>query len=446
MNKRILLLAAFMTACPLTACSPPSASGTVSSAPSASLTVEEGAEGITEGTADTAASQDSTALKAQDLDLFCSTLEARHKNMYAHISKADFESEREKIEAGLPDMSDSDYYYSLRHLASLIGDSHTSLDFNKDKYTYLHGLPFAIQKFSDGWHLAMLSEENQNYLGCRLLSINNIPIEEVFERAQSIISSDNRIWSEVQFSNTINFAEALEYLGITEKGGDIFLNIQKPSGGSDTITLKMPAMTEAEIMSAHILSLTPLSTPETSPHGIYRAQPLGKDCYYIQYNECKEAPDLSMDIFASRIGSDIRSLGTSKIILDLRYNSGGNSEIIKPLFNELDSLKKDMGIKVYTLIGSNTFSSAVINAVQSKKLLDSTLVGSPTGGSVNSYGEIKSFNLTYEPITIYYSTKYFELIKGYEHDSLYPDIEVASDYHDYYNGIDRAVESVLAMP
>lgn len=212
----------------------------------------------------------------------------------------------------------------------------------------------------------MLDEENEEYLGYPLLAINDTPIDDVFERSLSIISCDNQTWAESQFSNAINFAEALEYLEVIEKDGPIILKIQSPDDDSQTMDLKIPALTESEINSANILTLEPLNTPITAAGGVYRSMSLENGCYYIQYNQCAEAPDLSMADFAKKVSDDISSQDTKKIILDLRYNSCGNSEVIKPLFKKLAALKNDMDFKVYTLIGSRTFSSAVINAIQSK--------------------------------------------------------------------------------
>ena len=69
-------------------------------------------------------------------------------------------------------------------------------------------------------------------------------------------------------------------------------------------------------------------------------------------------------------------------------------------------------------------------------------MGSQTGGNVNGYGELKSFDWPNSPITVYYSTKYFELIPGYERDSLYPDITVKQTFENYMNGIDAELNTV----
>ena len=74
----------------------------------------------------------------------------------------------------------------------------------------------------------------------------------------------------------------------------------------------------------------------------------------------------------------------------------------------------------------------------------STLIGTATGGNVNGYGEVKTFELKNHPFVVTYSTKYFELIRGYDKDSLYPDVEVKQSLEDYLDGKDTEVEWILS--
>ena len=228
--------------------------------------------------------------KLEDLDYFCSTLEKKHKNLYANISKDEFEVEKKKIAEKTEEMSDSDFYYSLRHLLSIVGDAHTNLDFSDSQYKHLNALGFAVAKYSDGWHLMMLEKENEQYLGYKLLSINDMDINDVFNHAKEIMSFENEIWVETSFSNTINFRESLEYLGIIEKDEPIVLEIEDFNGEKQSLEIK--SMNEQKIMSANIVSVVPKTTPITALSGIYCALPLDEECFYIQYNSCQEAPDL----------------------------------------------------------------------------------------------------------------------------------------------------------
>jgi translation elongation factor P/translation initiation factor 5A len=92
----------------------------------------------------------------------------------------------------------------------------------------------------------------------------------------------------------------------------------------------------------------------------------------------------------------------------LRNNSGGDSSILNPF---LDKLKKNYLNKKdssYVFIGRNTFSSALMNAVNLKINYRSILIGESTSANVNHYGETDGFRLPNSKIIVGYSTKYWE--------------------------------------
>ena len=234
-------------------------------------------------------------------------------------------------------------------------------------------------------------------------------IEEVYQRAKSICSYENEAWMENQFSNTINFWDTLKYLEIVkEEDEEVTLFVRKDRD-SEIENFSIKPMTYEEIMSANILTKYPEKTPQIIVQGLYSAKELTQEAYYIQYNQCQEAEDLPMKDFTEYVEEQIQNKGYQKVIIDLRYNSGGNSNIFEVMIEKISELQKEQQFEVYVLIGSNTFSSAVINACQLKQEIEAVLVGSPTGGNVNAYGEIEYFQLPNLPVTVWYSTKYFEL-------------------------------------
>ena len=60
--------------------------------------------------------------KLDDLNLLCETLETEHYDLYANVSEEEFQDEREKIARQTPNMTDAEFYWSVRHLLSLVGD------------------------------------------------------------------------------------------------------------------------------------------------------------------------------------------------------------------------------------------------------------------------------------------------------------------------------------
>ena len=166
---------------------------------------------------------------------------------------------------------------------------------------------------------------------------------------------------------------------------------------------------------------------------------------FVQYNACRESPDLSMKEFTKQIEEALIKNNFHKIILDFRYNQGGDSSVIEPFIQMLSDRKKEKPMQIYTLIGKETFSSAVMNAVKTKEELDAVLVGTPTGGNVNAFGEIKTFSLNHFPMKVSYSTKYFMLLPEYDKDSLYPDVTIPQDLSQILSGHDAEVEWVLTQ-
>ena len=391
-----------------------------------------------------ARAQDSSE-RLEDLNALCSGIKAGHKNPFSVISKAEFNAQAQGIAARLDGMTDAQFYYELRALVASIGDAHTTIDYNDSWYTHLKALPFAVLPAQGHWYAAILPAQEADMLGWEVLAIDGIPTAEVFERAKSIISHENDVWAAQQFSNTVNFLEALQFLGVASADdAGVTLTLCEDDAAAPA-QLFLSALSETEIMTADLARLTPQSAPVTAASGYYRALELDDGAFFIQYNTCQEAPDMPMADFASAVGELLRAGNYGKLILDLRYNTGGNSAVIEPLIAELHAFLQEHDLPVYALIGEDTFSSGIIGALDIRKHLGATLVGSPTGGSVNGYGELKSFTLPNSPMTVFYSTKYFNLVPGYEGSSLVPDIAVEATIDDLIAGRDAVVNYVLGL-
>lgn len=387
---------------------------------------------------------DSASSRLQDLEYLCTTLEQKHKNLYFKVSKENFLAEKEKIAASAPFLSDNDFYYEMKRLIALIGDAHTNINFSDSQHGHLRPLPFAIRKIDRDWYIDMIVKSSEQYLGCQLLAINDVPIQEIYDRAAYIISYENEAMLEKKFASTITFIDALKYLEVADHLDSVRLSLKHMDTG-ETESVEMPSYNGKAIFNEEIIPFQNAAVPTAQTDDIYRSMALGQSTYFIQYNACKESPDLPMPVFVERVQSDLMGAPYKKVIVDLRYNSGGNSAVLKPLIDMLRERKNADSIQVYTLIGNHTNSSAILNAVELQKATDCIFVGTPTGGNVNHYGELQSFQLPNFPATVYYSTKYFELVPGYSKDSLYPDIPVTTTYEDILAGTDKEVQTVLAL-
>ena len=60
-----------------------------------------------------------------------------------------------------------------------------------------------------------------------------------------------------------------------------------------------------------------------------------KGTYYIQYNSCREDPELPMETFAAQVEQDLSAGEYRRVIVDLRNNGGGSDGGSGPCFQVL---------------------------------------------------------------------------------------------------------------
>jgi C-terminal processing protease CtpA/Prc len=159
---------------------------------------------------------------------------------------------------------------------------------------------------------------------------------------------------------------------------------------------------------------------------------------YVWYDTCADAGDAKVSTFcedalrALDAGLAANPPAIERVVIDLRRNGGGNSLLFAPM---IEGLARREGInqkgKLYALIGRRTFSSAMMNAYQLTSATKCLLVGEPTGGTPNGYGEVKQFRLPNSKLVVQYSTKLFKGPKP--GDAVMPDIAADADAASYFD-------------
>lgn len=167
---------------------------------------------------------------------------------------------------------------------------------------------------------------------------------------------------------------------------------------------------------------------------------------YVQYNRCRPDPTLPMERFAAQVFAAADSLGAERLVIDMRLNGGGDSRVLQPFVNRLWRHRLNAPGRLFVAIGRQTFSSGMMNAAQLDRSTHATLVGEPTGGRPNHFGEVRSFRLPNSGATVYHSTRRFEMLPGRDAPSLEPEVRVPVTWADYAAGRDPVLDVILAMP
>ena len=390
--------------------------------------------------------KDIVEARKDDLNFLITTLENKHPNMYNKNDKAVFEKKIKQVESNLDKMNDFEFGINLCEILSLIGDSHTKPAIGNLLGEDAHFLPLNFAIVDEGLLISAAPNENKQVLGGILTSINGYSMEEIKQKLMPFLIFDNQVYLDKEFVNSFYIYEILEYYNILNSPENISLGIKI---GDKEENIKLNAVNSKTMKSMGLVKLErPIPETERDKSKIYFFKPLDSNTLYIQYNSCREDENLPMETFAKQVEDALNEKGYDRVILDLRYNGGGSDGVLIPLMNTLEEKYRKGEIQLYTLIGSNTFSSALINSVMLKDI-GSIMVGTPTGGSVDHFGEVDVFELPNSKIKVQYSSKFFDLstllksAKPYDVESFKPDILVNQTREDYLVGKDTAVEYIL---
>ena len=328
-----------------------------------------------------------------------------------------------------PKKSDVDTFFSLQTVASIAHDSHTSAVLTSDLFSLMKIYPVVFDFFGDNLVVAAVSSVYEDCLGKTVEKINGTSIDKIIELSRAVVPHDNDVYLKLQLKNNyLSFEDFLSEIGL----GQNELNLSFSDGTTASLE-SIPWLDFSSTPLSHLRQAYPQTLGADSFYSAYLLEPSG--ALLINYHACTEMPAYPFSSFVSDVSAVLDEYTIDTVIIDLRYNSGGNSEIINPLADEL----KKRNLAVYVLIDEGTFSSAVLNAQMLKEELGAILAGRPSGGSASHYGEVRVQEIPDSSFSFSYSTKFFD---GGQSGPLQPDILIEKNIDDYIRGTDTDLKAL----
>lgn len=378
-----------------------------------------------------------------DLQFFADYFPHAHADPFTRTTGERFRASIGRLKEAVAGLEDAGITVELMKIVATIGDSHTGIFPNE-----FHMYPVYCNVFADGLFITAATEEHAGLLRSRLVGIGDFGIGEVCERLKEVIPHENESVLRSGFPQVLMLAEVLQILGILPaRDGGRFV-VEDREGARRSVDLSViPAGSRPEWVKAVPFEEMRILPGGRVRHKAYSFEYLdGTGTLFIQYNACREMPGEPFRTFAEAVLAAVDSMDIDKLVIDLRYNRGGDSSVMAPLIEALAERRerKCFGV-AYVLIGRETYSSAVLNAIEIRRALRATLVGEPTGGKPNHFGEIDSFTLPHSGITVFHPTKYFRPLAAGDPSTLEPDIVVEIESEDYFSITDPVMDAVTAL-
>lgn len=377
------------------------------------------------------------------LDFFQNELPIRHKNLYFKKSEAEYLNQIQSLRNRLNHLDNHAINTEIAKIVASVGDAHTSIDI---PVYYL--CPLEFYWFSDGIYVVNTAKEDEVLRYKKITHIDGIDIETVIEKMSMIISHENHSYLKSLLPKYLPAIEYLYGLQIARTVRGLTFTYEDETGnGHEWFVSSCPLFKYHELLKANRVSfpLDKLPLFRKNPDLYYWMEYLKEPkTLYFKYNICKEMEQESMQAFGERLLHRIKENKPEKLVIDMRNNTGGNSTLLDSF---IDALTKCDHInqhgKIFVIIGRDTFSSALLNVYSLKNKTRAILVGEPTGGKPNCYGEVLRVKLEQSELRISYSTQYYHLIEDDLMPSLFPDVQKEYSIQDYIGLSDPCMDEIL---
>jgi len=369
-----------------------------------------------------------------DVELYRKTISNKHKNPFTKISKEFFNQQLDTLISESTKLNREQVIVRLLKVNASIGDEHTILFPDADFY-----LPFQFKLFDEGIAIAVTDSLHTEYLLYKVLSIDETPIAEITSLLKTIIKQDNLSYAKYFEAFYFNNTSILLGLGIIKNIQEVNFKLLSPQG--DTVITSVNAIKNEVITNWKYAEPYKQILAYSNYSNYWFQYNEDNKILYFNYRSCAESKNESFAAFNKRLFEVINEKKPTKLILDLRFNGGGNSAILNPFIKLIKTSFLNNGKSFFVLIGQKVMSSSIMNAIELKRTTNATFVGEPTGGNINHFGEIKSFELPNLNMRVTYSTKYWENWIGHN-GALMPDVPVMHSLANFLNNNDEALDYI----
>jgi C-terminal processing protease CtpA/Prc len=166
---------------------------------------------------------------------------------------------------------------------------------------------------------------------------------------------------------------------------------------------------------------------------------------YFQFNEVRNDEQEPLDRFCQRLFEFIAKHPVDKLVIDIRWNAGGNLLLNPPLVHGLIRCDKvNQRGKLFVIIGRNTASAAQCLAAQIERNASVLFVGEPTGSSPNFVGETCPLSLPYSKMQATISDLYWQNSIAMDYRTwIAPEIYTPPTFAAYRAKQDPALKAIL---
>jgi hypothetical protein len=365
-------------------------------------------------------------------------------------------------------------------LTALADNGHTNV-LTQLGDTSFRSVPIRLGLFSDGLFVVKARDDYRELLGAELLEVNGRPVETVITAFRLYVGGPQSLLRQ-HAPRLIISPELLTAAGLNGSAFDsqyrfrladgtmvdrLLSAIEAPPGPGDSPywpvrdLSPVPTITDGPGWS-HILDAAPLYLSRLDENYWHAYVDEGR-ILFLQINRMRDQGRQRLADHLAGVLDQVRRRGTKFVVVDLRYDRGGDYTLAADFSRRLSEAMPPDG-RVFILTGGNTFSAAISTVARLRYFAgDRALqVGEPMGDRGRFWGEGDRVILPNSKIVVHYATAYHDwengcaleqittcfllnYIYGVAPGTLTPQVTASPRFAYYASGRDMVMDEVMKI-
>ncbi len=338
-----------------------------------------------------------------DLAFLETEMERVHYDSFRKVSQAELKREIQGLSNEVEKLTDNQIIVRMMRIMAMIGDGHT-VCFPEAVPGWTQSVPLQFELFPEGVFIISADSSHADLVGGQVLRVGDHKVERVIQQLDPIISKDNAHGLMRSGGRYMRYPQILNGLGLLPQAESLPLTVRDAKGKQRSVTVKAGSIdAQFNRISGHPKWVTayenaagPVPLYLKDRRTLYWFEPLpdGKSVYF-QFNNVSDGQPETLSGFSSRLFEYIDQNKIETLIIDMRWNNGGNSKLLPPLVAGLIRSNVNRNGHLFVIVGRYTYSAAMNASTFIEQNTNAIFVGEPTPSSPNFVGESNVIALPY---------------------------------------------------
>ena len=346
---------------------------------------------------------------------------------------------------------------------SLANNAHTRLYLLRNR-TEVRRMPIRLWWFGQELRVVRAAPSYQRLLGCRVDRIGNLPVLEAKAKVAPLFAG-SASWKTYMSNYTLTSPEILHGTEVAPASAKVSYRLSMRRARRTAVTPLPLAKSSKPLEVGGItglagaandwkqaLAVRNIAPPQHLQHpksNYWFADTPAGGIFYLQYNHAADAADKTLEAFAKRAQEAITARRPRAVIVDLRYNTGGNGNLTPKLVEAvnrgapLSALSDRRPGDIFRRDSRGRPMAAVPTC---------DIVGEPVGDGLEFWAEGGNIIMPYSGLYAHFANGAHSLspapcptadyCNNLSIESLAPDIAAAPDRRSYLAGKDPATDAI----